>query len=44
MSNVWSWWIIIGTVVSLVACFWLVAWANSCLLYTSDAADERVRV
>ena len=28
MSNVWSWWIIIGTVVSLVACFWLVAWAN----------------
>jgi cytochrome c oxidase cbb3-type subunit 3 len=28
MSNPWSWYIILGTVVSLVACFWLVAYAN----------------
>jgi cytochrome c oxidase cbb3-type subunit 3 len=28
MSNVLSWYIIVGTVVSLVACFWLVAYAN----------------
>ena len=28
MSNPWSWYIIVGTIVSLVACFWLVAYAN----------------
>ena len=28
MSNAWSWYVILGTLVSLIACFWLVAWAN----------------
>ena len=28
MSNPWSWFIILGTVASLAACFWLVAYAN----------------
>jgi cytochrome c oxidase cbb3-type subunit 3 len=28
MSNPWSWYIILGTVISLAACFWLVAYAN----------------
>ena len=28
MSSVWSWYIIIGTAISLVACFWIVTWAN----------------
>lgn len=28
MSNAWSWYVIIGTVVTLAACFWLVAWTN----------------
>lgn len=28
MSSVWSWFVIIGTVVSLLACFWLVVWTN----------------
>jgi cytochrome c oxidase cbb3-type subunit 3 len=28
MSNVWSWYVIIGTVVSLAACFWLIVWTN----------------
>lgn len=28
MSNAWSWYIILGTALSLAACFWLVAYAN----------------
>jgi len=28
MGNPWSWYIILGTVISLAACFWLVAYAN----------------
>lgn len=28
MSSSWSWYIVIGTVVTLAACFWLIAWTN----------------
>jgi cytochrome c oxidase cbb3-type subunit 3 len=28
MSSVWSWYVSIGTVVSMLACFWLVFWTN----------------
>lgn len=28
MSNAWSWFLIIGTIATLLACFWLVAWTN----------------
>lgn len=28
MSGFWSWWIIIGTVLSMAACFWLLVWTN----------------
>ena len=28
MSSIWSWYLIVGTVVSLIACFWLIAWTN----------------
>ena len=28
MSSAWSWYVIIGTAISLVACFWIVTWAN----------------
>lgn len=28
MSNLWSWFVILGTAASLAACFWLVAYAN----------------
>jgi cytochrome c oxidase cbb3-type subunit 3 len=28
MSSAWSWYVILGTAVSLIACFWIVAWAN----------------
>ena len=37
MSNAWSWYLIIGTLVTLVACFWLVAWTNR-----QRASDEEV--
>ena len=37
MSNAWSWFIIIGTVASLAACFWLVAWTNR-----QRASDEEI--
>lgn len=28
MSSAWSWWIIVGTVLSLAGCVWLIAWTN----------------
>jgi len=28
MSSSWSWYIVIGTVATLAACFWLIAWTN----------------
>jgi len=28
MSAIWSWYLIVGTVLSLLACFWLIAWTN----------------
>lgn len=28
MSSAWSWYLILGTVATLAACFWLVAWTN----------------
>lgn len=37
MSNAWSWFIVIGTAVSLAACFWLVAWTNK-----QRASDEEI--
>lgn len=37
MSSVWSWFLIIGTLVTLAACFWLVAWTNR-----QRASDEEI--
>ena len=28
MSSVWSWYVIAGTVLTLVGCFWLIVWTN----------------
>ena len=38
MSNPWSWYVILGTVLSLAACFWLVAYANR-----QRATDEQIK-
>ena len=37
MSNAWSWYVIIGTAASLIACFWIVAYANK-----QRASDEEI--
>ena len=37
MSNAWSWFLIVGTVLTLAACFWLVAWTNR-----QRASDEEI--
>jgi len=28
MNSLWSWWVIIGTVVSIIACVWLIVFTN----------------
>jgi cytochrome c oxidase cbb3-type subunit 3 len=38
MSSLWSWWIIIGTAVTLVACFWLIVWTNR-----QRASDDEIK-
>jgi cytochrome c oxidase cbb3-type subunit 3 len=38
MSNAWSWFVIIGTAVTLAACFWLVVWTNR-----QRASDEDIK-
>jgi len=38
MSSVFSWYVIIGTVVSMLACFWLIVWTNR-----QRASDEDIK-
>lgn len=28
MSSIWSWWIIVGTLLSMAGCVWLIVWTN----------------
>jgi cytochrome c oxidase cbb3-type subunit 3 len=44
MSSTWSWYIIIGTAVTLVACFWVVAWANRQRASAKDIEDSESHV
>ena len=44
MSNLWSWFIIVGTVVSLIACFWLVVWANKQRATQEEIAESEAHV
>ena len=37
MSSAWSWYIIIGTTLTLLACFWLIVWTNK-----QRASDEEI--
>jgi cytochrome c oxidase cbb3-type subunit 3 len=37
MSSVWSWYVIAGTAITLVACFWLIVWTNR-----QRASDEEI--
>lgn len=44
MSNAWSWYIIIGTVATLVACFWVVAYANKQRASKEEIAESESHV
>ena len=44
MSSAWSWYLIIGTVVTLVACFWVVAYANKQRVSEEDIAESESHV
>jgi len=37
MSSAWSWYIIIGTILTLLGCFWLIVWTNK-----QRASDEEI--
>ncbi|HEX9852223.1 MAG TPA: cytochrome-c oxidase, cbb3-type subunit III [Woeseiaceae bacterium] len=44
MSSVLSWYIIIGTVVSMLACFWLVVWTNRQRASTEEIKESESHV
>ncbi len=44
MSSPWSWYVILGTVASLIACFWLVAYANRQRASESDIKESESHV
>ena len=44
MSNAWSWFVIIGTVATLAACFWLVAWTNRQRASKEEIAESESHV
>lgn len=44
MSNAWSWFLIIGTIATLLACFWLVAWTNRQRASEEDIAEAESHV
>jgi cytochrome c oxidase cbb3-type subunit 3 len=44
MSNAWSWYLILGTLVTLVACFWVVAYANKQRASKEEIAESESHV
>ena len=44
MSSVWSWWVIIGTVGSMLACVWLIAWTNRQRASKEEIAESESHV
>ncbi len=44
MSNAWSWYVIIGTVATLVACFWVVTYANKQRASKEEIAESEAHV
>ena len=44
MSNAWSWFVIIGTVATLIACFWVVAYANKQRASKEEIAESESHV
>lgn len=44
MSSVWTWWVIIGTVGSMLACVWLIAWTNRQRASKEEIAESEAHV
>lgn len=44
MSSAWSWYVAIGTILSLLACFWLVVWTNKQRQTDEDIAEAESHV
>ena len=44
MSNAWSWYVILGTAATLIACFWVVAYANKQRASEEDIAESESHV
>ena len=44
MSNAWSWFVILGTAASLIACFWVVAYANKQRASEEEIAESESHV
>ncbi len=44
MSSIMSWVVIVGTVLSLIACFWLIVWTNRQRQSDSDIAESESHV
>lgn len=44
MSSVWSWYIIVGTIVSMLACFWLIVWTNKQRASDDELAESESHV
>jgi cytochrome c oxidase cbb3-type subunit 3 len=44
MSSAWSWYVIIGTVLSMLACSWLIVWTNRQRQSTEDLQESESHV
>jgi cytochrome c oxidase cbb3-type subunit 3 len=44
MSNAWSWYVILGTAATLIACFWVVAYANKQRASEEEIAESESHV
>ena len=44
MSSLWSWWVIIGTVVSMIACVWLIVFTNRQRASKEEIAESEAHV
>ncbi len=44
MSSAWSWYIIIGTILSMLGCFWLIVWTNKQRQSDEEIAESESHV
>jgi cytochrome c oxidase cbb3-type subunit 3 len=44
MSNAWAWFVLLGTVISMLACFWLIAFSNRQRQSAEEIAESEAHV